>query len=57
MLAVAKADNLNKKKSRRDNVAILDTLTLIYTDLMDDLSVLKLVTSPNTLDMTAMGSI
>ena len=57
MLAVAKADNLNKKKSRRDNVAILDTLTLIYTDLMDDLSVLKHVTSPNTLDMTAMGSI
>ena len=57
MLAVERIDMMDEPISGyRNNVAILDILTSIYADHHDDFSVLKYVTLPNTLDMTAMGN-
>ena len=55
MLAVTRADILEKNMKYMDNIAVLDMLTSIYTDHNDDFSVLKYVTHSNALDMTAMG--
>ena len=55
MLAVARTDAFEKNAKCRDNIAILDILTSIYADHNDDFSVMKHVTLPNALDMTAMG--
>ena len=54
MFAVSKIGQTIEDK---DSIAILDVLTSIYADHKDDLSVLQYVTTPNALDMTAMGNI
>jgi len=55
MLAVARIDIMGSPtKGCRNNVAILDILTSIYADFIEDFSVLMYVTLPNILDMTAM---
>ena len=57
MLALERIDTPGETiNGYRNNVAILDILTSIYADHHDDFSILKYVTLPNTLDMTAMGN-
>ena len=56
MLAVAETENTEEPDNYRDNIAILDILTSIYADHNNDNSVMKYVTKPNALDMTAMGT-
>ena len=55
MLAVSRTDATDECDRYRDNIAILDILTSIYANHNNDISVMKYITTPNALDMTAMG--
>ena len=55
MFAVARTGKL--EENIKDSINILDILTSIYADHKDEISVLQYVTTPNELDMTAMGNI
>ena len=55
MLAVSRTDATDEYDRYQDNIAILDILTSIYANHNNDISVMSYITTPNALDMTAMG--
>ena len=55
MLAVSRTDATDEYDRYQDNIAILDILTSIYANDNNDNSVIKYITAPNALDMTATG--
>ena len=55
MLAVSRTEDTDEYDRYRDNIAILDILTSIYSTNNNDSRVMKYITAPNALDMTAMG--